>query len=399
MTDDWVEMSLGGCCEVIKDSVDPASMPPESRYVGMEHLDEGNPNVQRWASPNSVKSLVSRFKQTDSLFGRLRPYLRKVAFANFDGVCSPEILVLRANQEVVNTGFLHLLASSEAAIEHSVAASAGSRMPRTSAHDLLSLKVHVPPLPVQRRIVDLMTHLDAHIANLQAESDALGEAQHVALSEAMRGELATAPLTDDWVRVTLGDIAKWGAGGTPKAGDPRYYEGGTIPWAVISDVQDGYISTTEKRITEAGLEVIGHHAPSGSVLVTMYGTIGRVAITTEALATNQAIAWGIPNANATSSEFMFYWLRNHQPELDRQARGATQRNINRAIIRSTPILLPPLPVQERIVDLMARFEGQHSDLRMEFEVLRALRAAVLSDALAGVMGVPEAYDALLSEVA
>ncbi len=190
-------------------------------------------------------------------------------------------------------------------------------------------------------------------------------------------------MNEEWVETTLGEVATWGAGGTPKAGDPRYYDGGTIPWAVIADVQDDYISITEKSITEEGLRTIGHHAPEGSVLVTMYGTIGRVAITAMPMATNQAIAWGIPNLDLTSPEFLFFWLRSYQPQLDRMARGATQRNINRAIIKDTSILLPPIPVQRRIVDLMTHLDSHLANLRAErakaVDLVAALRNHVFRD--------------------
>lgn len=185
-------------------------------------------------------------------------------------------------------------------------------------------------------------------------------------------------MNDEWVETTLGDVAEWGAGGTPKAGDPKFYEGGTVPWAVIADVQDGYLSVTEKCITEAGLKKVGHSAPAGSVLVTMYGTIGRVAITTRPMATNQAIAWATPDTNMVSAEFLFYWLRNHQPELDRQARGATQRNINRAILKHTPITLPPIAVQRRIVDLMAHLDNHLANLRAAAKVGDRLEAQLIA---------------------
>jgi hypothetical protein len=186
-------------------------------------------------------------------------------------------------------------------------------------------------------------------------------------------------MNDDWVETTLGDVADWGAGGTPKAGDPRYYEGGTIPWAVIADVQDAYISDTEKHLTDEGLRTIGHHAPAGAVLVTMYGTIGRAAITTRPMATNQAIAWGIPKPEVVGAEFLFQWMRNYQPQLDALARGATQRNINRAIIRDTAIILPPLAVQRRIVDLMTHVDNHLTNLRAERDAAATSLAALMRE--------------------
>lgn len=173
-------------------------------------------------------------------------------------------------------------------------------------------------------------------------------------------------MTDgEWQETTLGAIAAWGSGGTPKAGEPLFYEGGTIPWAVIADLQDEPLTTTSKRITQAGADKIGHMAPAGSVLVSMYGTIGRVAIASVPLATNQAIAWGDPDLRLVTSDFLFQWLRNHQPVLDSLARGATQRNINREILKAQSVWLPPLPVQRRIVDVVGALDAHIANLRAE----------------------------------
>src|SRR5205807_380369 len=105
-------------------------------YVGMEHMTPRTPRIGTFGEAGSITSQVSRFQVGDTLFGRLRAYLRKVALAECSGVCSPEILVLRAKPEMVLPEYLYLLASSDMAIDHAVALSAGSRMPRTAAEDL-----------------------------------------------------------------------------------------------------------------------------------------------------------------------------------------------------------------------------------------------------------------------
>jgi restriction endonuclease S subunit len=160
-------------------------------------------------------------------------------------------------------------------------------------------------------------------------------------------------MRDVWTRATLGEVATWYSGGTPRAGDRGYY-GGAIPWAVIADLNDGRLTGTASTITDEGLRVIGGRtAPVGAVLVSMYGTIGRVGVAGVPMATNQAIAWAVPDDRCISTEFLFHYLRFAAPLLDAQGRGATQRNINREILKNWPILVPPLDEQRRIVDLIA----------------------------------------------
>jgi len=119
-----------------------------------------------------VTSSVTPFEPGDVLFGRLRPYLHKVAFAHFLGVCSPEVLVLRASDSCIDR-FLYLLCSSDATVMKCVQMSAGTRMPRTSTSDLASIPVFLPPLVEQERIVEVVSSLDGVIqSTVRAVDDA-----------------------------------------------------------------------------------------------------------------------------------------------------------------------------------------------------------------------------------
>lgn len=160
-------------------------------------------------------------------------------------------------------------------------------------------------------------------------------------------------MPEGWRDARLGDVASWYSGGTPTAGTSDYY-GGMIPWAVIADLNDGVVIETASSITEAGLAAIGGRvAPVDAVMVSMYGTIGRVGRAGRPMATNQAIAWAVVDRTAVRPEFLMLWLRHSRPVLDLLGRGATQRNINREIIRGITMPIPPLEAQNRIVDLIA----------------------------------------------
>ncbi|MEU6618062.1 restriction endonuclease subunit S [Streptomyces parvus] len=201
----------------------------------------------------------------------------------------------------------------------------------------------------------------------------------------MRRQVAVPPqgsgasMSDEWVETTLGAVADWSAGGTPKATNRLFYDGGDIPWAIISDIQNGPLRETAKRITQPGLASIGgtkKMVPEGAVLVSMYGSVGRSAIAQVPMATNQAIARGVVGTQV-SAEYLFLWINAHEGHLDQMARGATQRNINKQMITAFPIAVPPRPVQERIVDVIGAVDDQITALEAEATALeRASRAAM-----------------------
>ena len=170
MSDQWEATTLGTLFSEPKERIIPADV--SERYVGLEHLATDQPSIRVWGDSSDWTSLSNRFRSGDTLFGRLRPYLRKVALAPFAGVCSGEILVWRPRSDRVTPEFLHLISSSSRVLSHAVDVSAGSRMPRVSSKDLAAIPVEVPPLPVQLRLVAVMDSIDTQIEALQVEVEA-----------------------------------------------------------------------------------------------------------------------------------------------------------------------------------------------------------------------------------
>ncbi len=165
-------------------------------------------------------------------------------------------------------------------------------------------------------------------------------------------------MTGDWRQSTLGEVARWGSGGTPQAGNSAYY-GGDIPWAVIGDLNDAVVSRTAANITEEGLRRSSAKlVPAGAVLVAMYGSIGKLGVAGVRMATNQAIAFALPH-EFVDRDFLFYYLLSQRHELDGAGKGATQRNIGQAILKAWPIRYPSLLQQRRIVAIL---EEHLSDL-------------------------------------
>ena len=102
-------------------------------------------------------------------------------------------------------------------------------------------------------------------------------------------------IPDTWVKSTLGDCFEWGSGGTQRAGNSNYYNG-EIPWLVIGDLNDSVVVASGQTITREGLNNSSAKlVDEGTVLLAMYGSIGKLGIAGMRLATNQAIAFAIQN--------------------------------------------------------------------------------------------------------
>jgi type I restriction enzyme S subunit len=180
-------------------------------------------------------------------------------------------------------------------------------------------------------------------------------------------------LPDGWIRTTLGEAFKWASGGTPNRGSSSYF-GGDIPWAIIGDLTDGPIWRTQECITEEGLKnSTTRWVDRDSILLAMYGSIGKLAIAKVQLTTNQAIAF--TKTYPIPPEYLFWYLVSCRGELAALGKGGTQKNISQEVIKSFPLVLPPLAEQIRIV---AEIDKQATRLGVGIESLKRVKAKVKS---------------------
>lgn len=188
-----------------------------------------------------------------------------------------------------------------------------------------------------------------------------------------------------WTKTTLGECFKWGSGGTPKSGISNYY-GGSIPWLVIGDLNDGIINKSGQTITEQGLENSSAKlVDEGTLLLAMYGSIGKLGIAGMKLATNQAIAFA--EKNEIETKYIFSFLRYARSQLSELGKGATQQNISQTVIKAFPFPLAPLNEQKRIVakieELFSELDNGVAALKTAREQLKVYRQAVLKHAFEG----------------
>jgi len=170
-----------------------------------------------------------------------------------------------------------------------------------------------------------------------------------------------------WPIVKIGDVCETTSGGTPLKNRPEYYENGTIPWLKSGEVAQGFVSSAEEFITEAGLKNSSAKMfPENTVLVAMYGaTAGKVGLLKFKSATNQAVCGILPNEKFVP-EFLFHILRSLTSKMVGLSGGGGQPNISQKIIRELEIPLPPLAEQERLV---AELEGYRKVIESARQVL------------------------------
>jgi type I restriction enzyme S subunit len=152
----------------------------------LEHIEPGNIRIQRWGKADDVRSLKTAFQQGDVLYGKLRPYLDKAVLAERDGICSTDILVIRAQSNLLPEFLAYLLHTSQF-IAYAISTTTGVNHPRTSWKALQKFPIPFPPLSEQREIARMLQAVDAKIAAEQTRRAALEDLFKTLLHELMSG--------------------------------------------------------------------------------------------------------------------------------------------------------------------------------------------------------------------
>ena len=157
----------------------------------------------------------------------------------------------------------------------------------------------------------------------------------------------------------LGEICDFISGGTPSKSKNEYWKNGNIPWIKISDFKEKYIKYSDEKITKNGLENSSAKLlKKGTILYTIFASVGKVAILDIEATTNQAIVGvNLKENNLVDKDFLYYFLCSIENNIKRQARGVAQNNINISILKNVCIPILPISSQKNIVKTLMRLEN------------------------------------------
>lgn len=222
--------------------------------------------------------------------------------------------------------------------------------------------IPLPPLPIQERIVEILDKFSRLSAELEAELE-LRKKQY----DFYRNRLLSFDSISDTVQwMPLGEVFELRNGYTPSKSNPAFWEGGTIPWYRMEDIrQNGRIlSDSMQHITPAAIKGKGLF-DAGSFILATTATIGEHALLiADSLAnqrfTNLKIRKSLKDSLLT--KFVFYYMFVVDDFCKKHTNKSGFESVDMEALKNMPFPLPPLPVQERIVGILDKFETLVSDL-------------------------------------
>ena len=152
----WKTVTVGDLFEVVTDTVNPANETGTVDYVGLENIESGTGKIigKLECDINTIKSTKRVFKNTDILFGKLRPALNKVAFPNKNGICSTDIIILRSKSKDTLPEFYSILLRDSEFNKQVLNGVSGGQLPRVDISYLLSLPIYKVPLAEQTDVLN-----------------------------------------------------------------------------------------------------------------------------------------------------------------------------------------------------------------------------------------------------
>jgi type I restriction enzyme S subunit len=161
-------VALNDVAVIERDIVDPTAIETGTLYVGLENIESGGRFVGvRPVDAGELASSKFAFTPQHLLYGKLRPYLAKIARPDFEGICSTDILPVLPGPDL-DRGYLAWLLLSPEMVALASSRATGANLPRLSPNALAELSIPLPPLPEQRRIAEILDKADALRAKRRA---------------------------------------------------------------------------------------------------------------------------------------------------------------------------------------------------------------------------------------
>ncbi len=347
----WRQVKFGDVVRLSKArSQDPMADGFE-RYVGLEHLEPGDLRIRSWGNIADGVTFTSLFQPGQVLFGKRRAYQRKVAVADFSGVCSGDIYVLESKDvQTLLPELLPFICQTDAFFDHAVGTSAGSLSPRTNWTSLADFEFPLAPLDEQRRLVDAFQALER---TSEAHRRVGGVADQLVRS------LLSDILNREWPLAELGSVVQ----GTQYGLSINAGSEGQYPMLRMMNIEDGLcVENDIKYVDLNDKDFEAYRLVHGDVLfnrTNSYELVGRTGI--YELNGDHVFASYLvrikTNSEKLEPKFLALYLNSdfgRRQVLAYATKAVSQANVNASNLLRVRLPLPPLDVQQQLLDEIAK---------------------------------------------
>ena len=325
--DFWLPTTLSSICSFRKKRKSSI----KKFYVSTENILQNYKGIEQYNSNEVISG--DEFLIGDILMANIRPYLKKVYMAEFDGVSNSDVLIFKS--DIVDPHFLHCILANDNFINYVMNSVKGSKMPRGDKIHIMNYHLSIPRTKEQEKIAKFIDLLDQRIDTQSKIIEDL-ELLEKEINNTIINKLVK---HKDLVKFSsLYNFAK--EGGTPNTSHPEYYTKGSIPFVKIDDLTTKYLVSNQSFITKLGLENSSAWLiPANSILYSNGATIGAISINKYPVTTKQGILGIVPKSDYLS-EYLYYFLRSNYFKKE-ICKITTQGTMKSAYIKDIDNILVP----------------------------------------------------------
>jgi len=366
------------------------------RIVGLEHIDPENLHIRRWNSVADGTSFTRKFVPGQTLFGKRRAYQRKVAYAEFEGICSGDILTFETKDKgVLLPEILPFICQSDAFFDHALGTSAGSLSPRTSWAALKDFELPLPPIDEQTRIAEILWAADEAVEKyVQVERSLVAQKQAL-IARHMPSDVPFRSLRKGMIpgisASKLKDVCSKITDGTHQS--PPFSKKG-IPFLLISNVSHGEVDwNVSKWITEETYAQLTKTTKPevGDVLYTVVASYGDAVLIDwdHPFSFQRHIAIIKPNHDRLDGKFLCHFLKSvlGRKQTEIYAEGLAQKTITLKSLGQFCVPTPPIQNQKAICEELDFIDQSISISQKALDSCRAMSEKTRNELLIGAVHV------------
>jgi type I restriction enzyme S subunit len=306
----WRWVRFGDVVRQCKEKADPETSGLE-RYIAGDHMDTDDLRLRRWGEIGSGylgPAFHIHFKPGQVLYGSRRTYLRKVAVADFEGICANTTFVLEPKRpDELLPELLPFLMQTEIFNAFSVKNSKGSVNPYINFSDLARFEFALPPMDEQKRLLAGLLRFEECLESEESLSDTAEKLRHSLMIDHFEASYS------EYRKVS--EIGKWHSGGTPSRGNASYW-GGQTPWISPKDMKLPELDSAKESLTTAGVDAGSKLMPKDTIMIVVRGMILAhtfpVARTLVPAAFNQDMK-ALVVSKEYRSKYIQYWFEYAAP--------------------------------------------------------------------------------------
>jgi type I restriction enzyme, S subunit len=370
----WKNVKFGDIAQQIVERIDDPQKSGYNSYIGLEHIETEQINIQKYGDAKEVKSSKFLCQKGDIIFGRRRAYLRKLAVCDRDSLVSSDAMVIRPKKEVIKE-YLILMMQTDYFWEKAISLSAGSLSPRVKWRELSTIEFYLPPFDVQKKISDILWSIQDNLEKIE---------KLIQITEKLKKGLLEELITrKKWELINFGEKISLVKGKAPKKELGEIKSNLKLPYLntdlLRDSLQNIFLPKNDfmVEVTNKDVIILWDGSNAGEIF---RGKEGYLSSTMTKL---------VYDKTEYDNNFLYYFLKTKEFEIKSQCKGTGIPHVDKEIIESLQLPLISYQEQQKIVKILKQIFNAQYAFQENLNITRILKKKLTNEFLSGSLLIPK----------